>query len=318
MPSVVEPTHAPLPTEWASNGCFETMRAYGGRIFRLDEHLERLYASAKYLGLAAPADRRRLKAQLTQALAASHLQEAVVRIALVPGLGRSTPPHPACWVWGRSGFRRPGKKEGALSLPGGLHKAGRSRPPRGKPDGALPSIIVQPAQLPSATAYRRGIRVAVVPTQKFTVSAIDPQAKYSARLSSIMAVVEAQLRGVDEALFVDALGSVTESTASNFSIIKGGVLITPPCWLGLLRGITRDVVLELAQALRIPAREVPLTRHEVYTADEAFLSSTTKEFLPVTQVDGRTIGTGAQGPVTKRLHRALRALITRELRNGRR
>ena len=268
MPSLIEPSpQQPVPTETVSNGCFETMRAYRGRIFRLDGHLDRLYASARDLGTRAPANRRRLRQQLAQALSRSGLREAVVRVALLP-------------QWCAE---------------------------------AQASIVVQPVHLPSPTAYRRGIRVAIVPTRKFSVGSIDPQAKYSARLGSILAVMDARLRGVDEALFMDTLGYVTESTASNFAVIKGGSILTPPCWLGLLAGITRDVLVELAASLRLPIQESPLTRHEVYNAEEAFLSSTIKEILAVTSIDGRRIGTGRPGPITKRLHRAFRQFVRREL-----
>jgi branched-chain amino acid aminotransferase len=113
---------------------------------------------------------------------------------------------------------------------------------------------------------------------------------------------------------MDALGGVTESTASNFGIVSRGTIVTPPCWLGLLAGITRDVLFELARELRVPIREVPLTRHDVYNADEAFLTSTLKEVLPVTTVDGRPIGTGRPGPIARKLHRAFRELVRRELK----
>ena len=268
MPSLVEPLRWELSHEAASNGCFETMRAYAGRIFRLADHLDRLYASAAFLGTGAPSDRRGLSRQLMHALQRSGLREAVIRVALLPQRGAE----------------------------------------------AHSSIVVQPISLPSAAAYQRGIRVAVVPARKFSVGAITPQAKYSARLGSILAVMDAQLRGVDEALFMDALGYVTESTASNFGIIRRGVLCTPPCWVGLLAGITRDVLFELAQALSLPIQEVPFTRHDLYNADEALLSSTIKEVLPVTWVDGRRIGSGRPGPITRRLHRAFRALVRRELK----
>lgn len=268
MPKLVEPPDGRLPRAMTSNGCFETMRAYGGRIFRLTAHLERLSASAQDLGVPLPWNRREGARQLERALAASGLKEAVVRIALLP-----------------------------------------------QPDGrTTPSMVVQPAQLPPASAYRRGIRLAVVPTRKFPVSTIDNQAKYSARLASVLAVADAQLRGADEALWMDALGYVTESTASNFGIVREGTIVTPPCWLGLLAGITRDVLCELAQSLRIPLDEAPLTRHEVYNADEAFLTSTLKEVLPVTDVDGRRISTGSPGPVTRRLLEAFRRLVRQELR----
>ena len=271
MPRLVEPLQGPAPTEAASNGCFETMRAYGGRIFRLESHLDRLYDSAQFLWTRAPSDRRRLAAQLTGALRRSGLREAVVRVALMPRAGAE----------------------------------------------ASPSIVVQPAIVPPASAYRRGIRVAVVPARKFSVGSINPESKYSARLGSVLAVMDAQLRGVDEALFMDAIGSVTESTASNFGIVSRGVILTPPRWLGLLAGITRDVLFELAGGLRVPIREIPLTRHELYNADEAFMTSTLKEVLGVTWIDGRRIGGGTPGPVTRKLLVAFRELVEHELGTGR-
>ena len=267
MPRVVDPPTGAVPDERTANGCFETMRAYGGRIFRLHSHLDRLYASAQFLGTRAPSDRRRFSAQLTRALARSALQEAVVRVALMPRAGAE----------------------------------------------ASPSIVVQPASIPPAALYRRGLRVAVVPARKFSVGSINPQSKYSARLGNVLAVTDAQLRQVDEALFLDETGSVTESTASNFGIVSRGAIVTPPIWLGLLAGITRDVLLELAEALRMPVREEPLTRHDLYNADEAFMTSTLKEVLAVTRIDGRTIGTGKPGPVTKRLLIEFRRLVRREL-----
>ncbi len=266
MPQLADPSRVPVADEATLNGCFETMRAYGGRIFRLEPHLDRLYASAKYLGLVPPKDRRLLARQLTRALASSRLSEAVVRVALMP----------------------------------------RGRQP------ASPNIVVWPAHVLPAAMYRRGIRIAVVPARKFSVGAVDPQSKYSARLGSVLAVLDAQLRGVDEALFMDAVDGVTESTASNFGIVRDGVILTPPCYLGLLAGITRDVLFELAQALHIPIQETRLTRHDVYNAHEAFLSSTLKDYLPVTMVDGRRIGTGYGGPITGRLNRAFRQLVRKE------
>lgn len=267
MPPLVDPPAAPLPVETTSNGCFETMRAYAGRIFRLDAHLDRLYASAMFLATPIPADRHLLRSRLQQALKRSGLREAVVRIALLP------------------------QRNGSC----------------------IPSVVVQAVPLPPPSAYQRGIHVVVVPTRKFSVASISPQAKYSARLGSVLAVADAQLRDADEAIFMDALGSVTESTASNIGVIARDALLTPPCWLGLLSGITRDVLFELAGALRIPVHEQPLTRHDCYNAHEAFLTSTIKEILPVTRIDGRAIGAGRPGPVTRKLHQAFRALVRREL-----
>ncbi len=266
---VVDPPTGPLfPPETHANGCFETMRAYQGKIFRLSDHLDRLYASAAFLGSKAPADRKAFSEKLTQALKRSGIQEAVVRVALIPQA----------------------KAE------------------------AKPNMVVQPAVMPTAENYRDGLQIAVVPAKKFSVGSITPQAKYSARLGSVMAVADAQLRGVDEALFLDETGSVTESTASNFGMIKRKMIITPPCSLGLLAGITRDVLAEIAEEAGAGFAEEPLTRHDIYNADEAFLTSTLKEVIGVTEIDGRTIGTGKPGPITRKLLKAFRLLVKRELK----
>jgi branched-chain amino acid aminotransferase len=249
------------------------MRAYGGRIFRLQAHLDRLDASAASLGTVMGMPRRELATRLRGALRRSGVREAVVRVAMVP-----------------------------------------SPAPRGGSGPARPHIVVQPIQPIPAAVYRRGIRVAVVPARKFCVGSIDAHAKYSARLGSVMAVTEAQLRGTDEALFLDETGSVTESTASNVGIVSRGRILTPPCWLGLLAGITREVLFEAARTLPLPIEESPLTRHDLYNAEEAFLTSTLKEVLAVTMVDGRRIGTGRPGPITKRLHRAFREIVRSEMR----
>ncbi len=266
-----EPPVWSLPSLESASGCFETMRAYHGQIFRLDAHVERLYASAHYLGVRIPEDPRAFGKRLIRALERSGIREAVVRVALIPN----------------------GKRV------------------------ASPSIVVQAITPPAPALYRRGIHVAVVPTRKFGINEVNPQAKYSARMASVFAAQDARLRHANEAIFMDAMGLVTESTASNLGIIKTGTLLTPPCWLGLLAGITRQVVLELCARLTIPARETPLTRHDLYNADEAFLSSTIKEVLAVTQIDHRRIGTGTPGPITMRLHRAFRQLIQQEC-NGHR
>ena len=266
---VCEPARWALPDLDSASGCFETMRAYHGKIFRLEPHLDRLEGSMAHLGLRPLLGRAALARRLRHALARSGIRDAMVRVALIPNSQRV----------------------------------------------ASPSIVVQPVPLPTATAYRQGIHVAIVPTRRFPVNQIDPHAKFSARLGSVLAVMEAQLRGVDEAVFLDGTsGVVTESTASNLGIIKGDVFLASPCEFGLLAGVTWQVVAELAPTVGLSVRPTPLTRHDCYNADEAFMLSTLKEILPVTRIDGRRIGTGAPGPHTRRLHRAFRALVTRELR----
>lgn len=273
------------------------MRAYHGRIFRLSRHLERLYASAKYLEIQIPLAPPQLAQRLEQALQRAGLHEAVVRIALFP--------LPVCSPKASQHLQSTGVG------PLGRRTGGGMVPDRRRL--ASPSIVVQPAQPIAPEVAARGIHVAIVPTRKFPVGQIDPQAKFSARLGSVMAVIDAQMRRADEAVFLDAMGCVTESTASNLGLIKGGVFLAPPCRLGLLAGVTWQALVEVAQTLRVSYREMPLTRHELYNADEAFMTSTLKEVLAVTRVDGRTIGAGTPGPITRRLHQAFRQLVKREL-----
>ena len=267
MPRRLEPESWALPTLFSSSGCFETMRAYEGKIFRLGEHLQRLAASAQYLGLTAPTTEE-LAMRLRRALAKSKIREAVVRIALIPDDARI----------------------------------------------ASPSIVIDEISPPPPALYAKGIRVAIVPTRRFPVSQIDPEAKFSARLGSKMAVMEAQLRGADEAIFTDGAGYVTESTASNLGMMYHGTFIAAPCWQGLLAGVTWQALVQLAADLRIPYREMPVSRHELYNADEAFMTSTIKEVLPVTMIDGRRIGNGRPGPQTTRLLKAFRRLVRKELK----
>ncbi len=267
MPLFVRPEFWCVPTEQTANGCFETMRAYQGKIFRLDAHLDRLYGSIATLGTPVSFTRSGIRKQLLSALEESGIKEAVVRIALMPGQSRPT----------------------------------------------QPAIVVRPVELPPASAYEKGLRVAVVPAHSFPVGCIDPQAKYSARLGSVLALMDAQVRGADEAIFTDVRGYVTESTASNFAIIKRGFLLSPPGSQGLLLGVTRNVLFELARRLSMPIRSELLTRHDVYNADEVVLTSTLKEVMPVTIVDGRKIGTGRPGPFAPRLQAAFTDLVCEEL-----
>lgn len=276
------------------------MRAYGGTIFRLSAHLERLYGSAQYLDVRIPERPEQMAVKLHRALAASGLQEAIVRIALVP------PP-----VTSPEAIRRLGSRRLPLR---GKATGGGMVPDRRRVAAA--GIVVQPVQPPAPELYERGITVAIVPTRRFPIGQIDPQAKFSARLGSVLAVLEAQLRGVDEAIFTDGMGYVTESTASNLGMIRGGRFLAPPCWQGLLAGVTWQALVEVAHRLRIPYHEQPVTRHELYNADEVFVTSTIKEVLPVTTIDGRRIGDGRPGPSTARLHRAFQALVRRELQGS--
>lgn len=266
MPKLVHPENFDLPTEWNSNGCFETMRVYRGRMFRFDAHLDRLYASAKSLGTITPS-RKNVRREVLSLLEKSQMKEAVVRIAFYPQSGQ------------------------------------------------VAQLVTKVLPVPkiSPDAYRKGIEVAIVPGQSFQVSAIDAKAKYSARLGSKLAIMDAQVRGVDEAVFMGPHGYVTENTASNIGLVKNGQIKTPPCSLGLLWGITRDVLFQIGEEIQMPVQEMPLTRHDFYNADEVFMTSSIKEVMPVTRMDGRLIAQGKPGPVTQKLRERFHACMLREI-----
>lgn len=250
-------------------GCFETMRAYDGRILELEAHLERLWDSARALLLPVAETPAAAKRAVLGALARSHHRSALVRIQLV-----------AAGV------------------------------------GVQLRVVVQPFHPLPERLFREGVRLVTVPTRKAPVAAIDYQSKASARLGSVLAVIEAAQAGGFEGVMLGREGWATETTISNLFAVRGGRLLTPPCRLGVLAGITRQLVMEVARGAGLSTVECPLTRHDLYNADELFLSSTTKELLPVVRLDGRAIGTGRPGPVSRRLHRALQHRIKEKNRPG--
>ncbi len=253
-PTAVRWSH-PWPDD---QGCFETMRAYDGRIAALDAHVERLWASARALRLPVEANPSSAKRVILTALTRSRLRSALVRVQLV---------------------------------------------------GAQLRVIVEPFQSLPSQWFRDGISAVTVPTRKTPIAAIDYQSKASARLGSVLATIEATQRGGIEALQLGREGWVTETTVSNLFAVRGRVVTTPPTHLGVLAGVTRQLVMTAARQGGLRVAEQPLTRHDCYNAQEVFLSSTTKEILPVVRLDGRVIGAGCPGPISRRLHEVLQRLI---------
>ncbi len=247
-------------------GCFETMRAYDGRVLELEAHLERLWASAHALRLAVGATPVIIRRAVLAAVAQSHHRASLVRVQLV-----------------------------------------------GARAGVQTRVVVEPFQPLPARLFEEGITVVTVPTRKPSVTVIDYQSKASARLGSVLAVLEATQQGGFEGLMLGREGWVTETTISNLFAIDEGMLLTPPCRLGILAGITRQLVIDAARQEHLPVVERPLTRHDCYNADELFLSSTTKELLPVVRLDGRAIGAGKPGLQVRRIHRRLQQLIKERL-----
>jgi len=169
-------------------------------------------------------------------------------------------------------------------------------------------IITHTIKLYPKELYYKGMEVITVPTIRNLVSAIDPQIKSLNYLNNILAKIEANLAGMPEAIMLNKDGYVAECTGDNIFIVKDGILATPPVYLGVLEGITRNTVIELAKKLKIEAREEVLTRYSLYNADECFLTGTAAEIIPVVKIDGRIIGDGMPGKVSLRLIKAFRVL----------
>jgi branched-chain amino acid aminotransferase len=262
---------------------YEVMRTYGGRPFELDAHLARLARSAERIGLAPRWDARRIAAEVDRTIEAS---------------AGDDPPDPEAAPWNvGERYVRTIMTRGAGEL--GLDPA-LAVDPRAV-------VIVAPLHGPPASAYREGVKVAVVGVRHAPAGAADPSAKTGARIDYVLAVREARAGGAHEALLLDERGLVTEGASSNVFVVRGGRLETPPLEAGILEGVTRGVVLGIARALGIPAAEAPLRPGDVEAAAEAFLTSTVREILPVVRLGDRPVGGGRPGPITARIHRAFRA-----------
>jgi branched-chain amino acid aminotransferase len=257
------------------DGVFEGIRAYNGRIFKLQEHVTRLFESAQTLQIQVPVGREDVTQAILETVRRSGLRDAYIRPIVSRG-------------------------------PGDL-----GIDPR-KCSRASLVIIVDAIQLYPEEAYRTGLRMVTTSTRQRPVDVLNPRIKTCNYLNNILARIEANLMGVDEGLMLTTQGYVAECTADNIFIVKKGAARTPPAHLGILQGVTRQTVLDLCGRLGIPAEERILTLHDMYTADECFLTGTGAELGPVVQLDGRTIGTGQPGPVTLRILQAFRELAARE------
>lgn len=256
------------------DGVFEGIRVYGGRIFKLEEHLDRLYESARHIMLEIPLQRHEMRDAIIATVRASGLRDAYIRPVVSRG-------------------------------PGDL-----GIDPRRCPQATV-VIIVDAIRLYPQEAYERGLRMVTAAARRPAVDALDGRIKSLNYLNNILARIEANQAGVEEALMLTAEGYVCECSADNIFIVKGGEVWTPAAHLGLLKGITRDTAVALARQQGLQAGERIFTLHDVYTADECFLTGTGAEIAPVVEVDGRTIGDGRPGPVTQRLNAAFRELAAR-------
>jgi len=253
------------------DGIFEGIRAYNGRVFRLKEHIDRLYASAKAILLTIPTSREKMMDAVVRSCRENKVRDGYIRLVVTRGVG-------------------------TLGL----------NPNRCKNPSII--IIAGKIQLYPPELYERGMEIVTVPTVRNLHSALNPAIKSLNYLNNILAKIEANNAGVEEAIMLNAEGFVSECTGDNLFIIKNGHLSTPPLSAGALYGITRQVVIELAQKVGMPVSEPNLTRYDVFNADECFLTGTGAEIVPVVKLDGRVIGTGKPGKLTRRLVADYRAL----------
>jgi branched-chain amino acid aminotransferase len=253
------------------DGVFEGIRAYHGRVFKLKEHIDRLFYSAKAILLTPPMS----PAEITEAVLATcrrnRMRDGYIRLVVTRGAG-------------------------TLGL----------NPNRCKKPSLI--IIAGKIQLYPEELYQKGMEIITVPTTRNLHSALNPAIKSLNYLNNILAKIEANNAGCEEAIMLNAEGFVAECTGDNLFLVKHGQLFTPPLSAGALYGITRGVVIDLARDEGLTVTEPNLTRYDVFTADECFLTGTGAELIPVVKVDGRLIGAGQPGPITRRLEAKYRAL----------
>jgi branched-chain amino acid aminotransferase len=253
------------------DGVFEGIRAYHGRVFKLKEHVDRLFYSAKAILLDIPMTPEKISAAVLESCRINKIRNGYIRLVVTRGVGTL-----------------------------GLN-------PRSCKN---PSVIViaDKIQVYPAELYARGMEIVTVPTVRNLHSAVNPAVKSLNYLNNILAKIEANNAGVEEAVMLNAEGFVSECTADNLFIVKNGELFTPPLSAGALYGITRQTVMELARQAGMKVSEPNLTRYDLFCADECFLTGTGAEIMPVITIDKRVIGTGKPGIVTRQLVKEYHAL----------
>jgi branched-chain amino acid aminotransferase len=253
------------------DGVFEGIRAYHGRVFKLKEHVDRLFYSAKAILLEIPMAPEKIASAVLESCRINKIRDGYIRLVVTRGIGTL-----------------------------GLN-------PRSCKN---PSVIViaDKIQVYPPELYARGMEIVTVPTVRNLHSAVNPAVKSLNYLNNILAKIEANNAGVEEAVMLNASGFVAECTADNLFIVKNGELLTPPLYAGALYGITRQTVMELARQSGIKVSEPNLTRYDLFCADECFLTGTGAEIMPVIKIDGRVIGNGKPGIITRQLVKEYHAL----------
>jgi branched-chain amino acid aminotransferase len=257
------------------DGVFEGIRVYRKRVFRLAAHMDRLYDSAKGISLEIPTAKAEFTRIVEEAVARSGLAEAYIRLVVTRGVGDLGLDPRKC---------------------------------------AKPSLIciVDTISLWPAERYEKGLVCQSAATPIAHRENLSPRIKSLNYLAHILAKIEGIAAGVDEVLMLDSGGFVAEASGMNVFAVRGRRLRTPPEWAGILRGVTRDVVMQLAAEAGHAVEEYPLTRYDLYTADEVFLTGTAAEVVGIARIDGRAIGGGVTGPITRDLMGRFKDLVRRE------
>lgn len=255
------------------DGVFETLRAYNGHIFRCDDHIDRLFKSARAIYIQVPFTKDYFEEAIDRTLKENSLKDAYLRLTVTRGIS-----------------------EPGLDIEG----------------CSTPSVIIIPGAFKGhpEELYKKGIQAAVVSTRRIPPSALNPEIKSLNFLNNIMAKVEAKRLNASEGIMLSTEGYVAEGTVSNIYIVKDGVIKTPPLSVGILNGITRSTVIDLAEENNITLLEQPFYPDELYRADECFITSTLYEVMPVTSINNKLIGNGHTGDITKRLLKLFRLLTS--------
>ncbi len=254
------------------DGVFEGIRLYGGNVFRLEEHLERLEYSAKAIMLKLPLNRKELSDATCETCRQNNLTDAYIRLVVTRGVGD-------------------------LGLAPWLC-----------PKPSL-FIIASKISLYPQEHYDNGLAIVTVPTRRINPSALPPTIKSLNYLNNILGKIEAKQFGALEAIMLNDQGYIAECTADNIFTVHKGTIYTPAASQGALKGITRGTIFDIAAELNVPIREMDMTRYDVWVADECFLTGTGAEVIPATKLDGREIGTGKPGPITKQVLAAFRRRV---------
>ncbi|MCR6110169.1 branched-chain-amino-acid transaminase [Bacillus sp. A301a_S52] len=254
------------------DGVFEGIRVYSGNVFKLNEHLQRLYESAQSIMLNIPYDKEELTRIIVDTIRKNKLDTAYIRVVVSRGPGNL-----------------------------GLDPTFCSNP--------QVIVIAEALALFPKELYQKGLRVGSVASRRNRPDVLSPQVKSLNYLNNILVKLEANQAGVDEALMLNDQGYVTEGSADNIFIVKNNVIYTPPVYLGALEGITRNAIIELAYKHGYDMKETPFTRHDVYVAEEVFLTGTAVEVIAVVEVDGRQINDGKPGKITNHLLNEFRKVV---------